>query len=101
MFYGGWQKGIYAAEGIDITITRGYGSGDTVTKIAGGAADFGVADLGAVLTARARANVPVKAIAITYQYSPHSLFVMKSRSEARRVGKECVRTCRSRWSPYH
>src|SRR3546814_18817559 len=23
------------------------------------------------------------------------------RSEARRVGKECVRTCRSRWSPYH
>src|SRR3546814_16115202 len=22
------------------------------------------------------------------------------RSEARRVGKECVRTCRSRWSPY-
>src|SRR3546814_19365834 len=24
-----------------------------------------------------------------------------SRSEARRVGKECVRTCRSRWSPYH
>src|SRR3546814_19684540 len=23
------------------------------------------------------------------------------RSEERRVGKECVRTCRSRWSPYH
>src|SRR3546814_20568319 len=23
------------------------------------------------------------------------------RSEARRVGKECVSTCRSRWSPYH
>src|SRR3546814_1825318 len=25
----------------------------------------------------------------------------RSRSEARRVGKECVSTCRSRWSPYH
>src|SRR3546814_2507002 len=24
-----------------------------------------------------------------------------SRSEERRVGKECVSTCRSRWSPYH
>src|SRR3546814_20243378 len=23
------------------------------------------------------------------------------RSEERSVGKECVRTCRSRWSPYH
>src|SRR3546814_14543734 len=24
-----------------------------------------------------------------------------TRSAARRVGKECVSTCRSRWSPYH
>ena len=23
------------------------------------------------------------------------------RSEERRVGKECLRLCRSRWSPYH
>src|SRR3546814_16090251 len=31
------------------------------------------------------------------------LFVndMDGRSEERRVGKECVSTCRSRWSPYH
>src|SRR3546814_5729601 len=28
---------------------------------------------------------------------PDELF----RSEERRVGKECVSTCRSRWSPYH
>src|SRR3546814_19945052 len=25
----------------------------------------------------------------------------QARSEERREGKECVRTCRSRWSPYH
>src|SRR3546814_14235619 len=25
----------------------------------------------------------------------------RRRSEERRVGKECVSTCRSRWSPYH
>src|SRR3546814_16447677 len=29
------------------------------------------------------------------QYAQHF------RSEERRVGKECVSTCRSRWSPYH
>src|SRR3546814_2763753 len=27
--------------------------------------------------------------------------VHMQRSEERRVGKECVSTCRSRWSPYH
>src|SRR3546814_15949185 len=27
--------------------------------------------------------------------------VLGRRSEERRVGKECVGTCRSRWSPYH
>src|SRR3546814_7364714 len=29
------------------------------------------------------------------------LSTMSWRSEERRVGKECVSTCRSRWSPYH
>src|SRR3546814_14310416 len=28
-------------------------------------------------------------------------WVERERSEERRGGKECVRTCRSRWSPYH
>src|SRR3546814_13191731 len=32
--------------------------------------------------------------------SPSKL-MEKARSEERRVGKECVSTCRSRWSPYH
>src|SRR3546814_14072468 len=30
-----------------------------------------------------------------------TLGVGLERSEERRVGKECVSTCRSRWSPYH
>src|SRR3546814_20334236 len=29
------------------------------------------------------------------------LRIVEIRSEERRVGKECVSTCRSRWSPYH
>jgi NitT/TauT family transport system substrate-binding protein len=77
-YYGAWTKGIWAEEGLDITITRGYGSGDTASKVGAGAADFGVSDMGAVLTARARANLPVKTIATVYTYSPHSLFVLKS-----------------------
>src|SRR3546814_20853571 len=30
-----------------------------------------------------------------------ALMVCPTRSEERRVGKECVSTCRSRWTPYH
>src|SRR3546814_20801764 len=30
-----------------------------------------------------------------------SRLIEQLRSEERRVGKECVSTCRSRWSPYH
>ena len=29
------------------------------------------------------------------------LALVRARSEERRVGKECLRLCRSRWSPYH
>ena len=29
------------------------------------------------------------------------LYQVSDRSEERRVGKECLRLCRSRWSPYH
>src|SRR3546814_13391673 len=41
-----------------------------------------------------------------YEVGPHFMddFVKlrpDGRSEERRVGKECVSTCRSRWSPYH
>src|SRR3546814_15556841 len=32
---------------------------------------------------------------------PSSTLYLGARSDGRRVGKECVRTCRSRWSPYH
>src|SRR3546814_19846099 len=32
---------------------------------------------------------------------PDRRFFTLQRSEERRVGKECVSTCRSRWSPYH
>src|SRR5262249_28078627 len=71
MYYGGWQKGIFASEGIDVTITRGYGSGDTVTKLAAGAFDFRVADMAALMTPPARPNLPVQALAVVFFPAPH------------------------------
>src|SRR3546814_14069111 len=35
------------------------------------------------------------------RYCVSSRVTVQARSEERRVGKECVSTCRSRWSPCH
>lgn len=77
-YFAGAQRGFWRENGIELSLTRGYGSGDTINKVAAGAAQFGVADLGAVLAARARQNVPVRTISIVYTHSPHSLFVLRS-----------------------
>src|SRR3546814_12608865 len=42
----------------------------------------------------------IAAFALAAFFLVHMLMVLL-RSEERRVGKECVSTCRSRWSPYH
>src|SRR3546814_14562280 len=40
---------------------------------------------------------------ITTELGQHQMWAAQfyKRSEESRVGKECVSTCRSRWSPYH
>src|SRR3546814_14560796 len=45
---------------------------------------------------RTKAVTPAEGFA-----EPRAQHAGDHRSEERRVGKECVSTCRSRWSPYH
>src|SRR3546814_11377702 len=59
---------------------------------------FAILTLGLLLAAYV-ASTPLR-IAYALILSASSLF-LDSRSEERRVGKECVSTCRSRGSPYH
>src|SRR3546814_14864224 len=41
-------------------------------------------------------------VVVAFAVTNHSVGLDKGfRSEERRVGNECVSTCRSRWSPYH
>lgn len=77
-YFSGAARGAWREQGIELSLTRGYGSGDTVNKVAAGAAQFGVADISAVMTARARQNTPVRSIMQIYTHSPHSLFVLRS-----------------------
>src|SRR3546814_18940648 len=50
----------------------------------------------AALACAAYAGIP-----LTHRGHAQSLRLVTARSEERRVGKECVSTCRSRWSPSH
>ena len=42
----------------------------------------------------------IKEKIINCEFAPGAVY-NEERSEERRVGKECLRLCRSRWSPYH
>ncbi len=72
--YLGVQKGLFAAEGLDVTIQSGRGSSDVVTKLGTGAADMGTGGLAALLQARAQTPVPVKAVMSIYTLQPDAIF---------------------------
>jgi NitT/TauT family transport system substrate-binding protein len=61
-YYVALDKGFFAEEGLNVKISRGYGSGDTVLKLAAGQYDIGLAAIGALITARANENAAVKGI---------------------------------------
>ena len=65
-FYVALDKGFYAEQNLAVTISRGYGSGDTVKRIAAKRGTFGFADSGALIAARANDEVKVKALAAIY-----------------------------------
>ncbi|NEU95829.1 ABC transporter substrate-binding protein [Bradyrhizobium uaiense] len=64
--------------GLDVTIASGRGSTDAISRLAAGSADVGVADIGALLAAKANENVKVTAIFSEFNKGPHALYVIKS-----------------------
>src|SRR3546814_13379552 len=63
--------------------------------VAGGLVLLMILASGAVVIMTARAALG------THYATIEMLHLIGARSEERRVGKECVSPCRSRWSPYH
>lgn len=68
----GVTKGIYAEEGIDLTLKEGAGSGATVNAIIGDSARFGYADAGTMVRAATK-DAPLKLISVPVQTSPFSI----------------------------
>ncbi len=54
MFYASIDMGFWKDAGLDVALTRGFGSGDTVKRVASGTEDFGFASVGNMIAARAR-----------------------------------------------
>ncbi|HTJ94899.1 MAG TPA: ABC transporter substrate-binding protein [Pararobbsia sp.] len=71
-FYLGKVKGYYDAEGIDLTLMEGHGSGPTVQAIATHNVDIGYADFSTMIKVAA-IGAPVKAIGVLMQENPTSV----------------------------
>ncbi|ANZ41340.1 thiamine biosynthesis protein [Lentzea guizhouensis] len=63
------EKGFFAEAGIDVTITPGTGSVDVLKLVAGGRADFGIADFTATAITVAKEKLPVTTVAAIQQRS--------------------------------
>src|SRR3546814_19075568 len=63
--------------------------------------DGGIVNLPAVLVSLAVMGMLVAGTRESATLNIILVIIKLLRSEERRVGKECVSTCRSRWSPYH
>ena len=73
-------KGYYKAEGLNVTIDAGNGSGGTVTRVASGVYDMGFADLAALMEFHANnptaPNKPV-AVMMVYNNTPAAVLALK------------------------
>ncbi len=71
-FYYGKEKGLYAAEGIDLEIQEGRGSAVTTQAVTARTADFGYVDVPTMIKAAAK-GAPVIAVGVLLQTSPMSV----------------------------
>lgn len=74
--FGAEAQGYYRDANIDIDIQRGYGSSDTVKRVATGAANFGMADMASIIIGRGN-GLAVKQIAVVLDRSADAIFYVK------------------------
>lgn len=72
--YYGIDLGLFEKAGIEIEFVPGRGSSDAITKLATGVSDVGTAGIGALMTAEAEGDVPVKALFPIYTKQPDAIF---------------------------
>jgi NitT/TauT family transport system substrate-binding protein len=71
-FFVAKEKGFYGSKGLDVTINRGFGSGDTAKVVATGAAQFGEVNLPTAIISRGK-DVPLTIIGVIIGKAPESI----------------------------
>ena len=74
--YVGITTGIFEKYDLEVTINQGRGSTEAITKLATGISDVGIADISALLVAKASDDVPVSAVYSIFSQAPHAFFVV-------------------------
>src|SRR6185369_15589488 len=93
-FFLGKERGYYDAEGIDLEIQEGRGSGITVQAVAAGSTTFAYADVPTMIKAATK-GAPVRSVGVALQLSPMSVmgFAEKNVKEPKDiVGKTIAMT---------
>jgi NitT/TauT family transport system substrate-binding protein len=76
-------RGLFRAEGVDVTVEAANGSQDAIERLARGDADVATADFDALIRFRDNADAPeLKAIFIVFNRTPYALVARKSRGVA-------------------
>ena len=70
-------KGFFTEQNIEVKISHGRGSSDSLTKLGVGIADVGYADLSSLLAAKAQEPLGVSAIMSVFSKAPHAFFSLK------------------------
>jgi NitT/TauT family transport system substrate-binding protein len=76
-YWNALEGGFFKKAGIDAKIIRGYGSADTIKRIAAKNGDFGFADTGTLVVARSK-GAKVKSLGVLHNNESHSVYVLKS-----------------------
>ncbi len=75
-YYVAQAKGFFAANGLDVDMQRGYGSTDSVKRVAAGTTEIGFGDTAAVILSRGE-GLKVKVFAMIYGNAPYSLLLRR------------------------
>jgi NitT/TauT family transport system substrate-binding protein len=83
-FVYGVDKGLFKAEGLNVTLDRGAGSGVAIQRVASGAYQFGYADIGTLARYDAEnRSRPLEAVYVVEDDSPLALFSLQGKGIAK------------------
>jgi NitT/TauT family transport system substrate-binding protein len=82
------DKGFYKDQGLNVSISRGNGSADTIKRVAAGESDFGLVDAASVIGAIGNDESPIKMVGM--MYSKSSVAVLYTENVGIKTPKDLV-----------